>query len=91
MISSQEMGSSLVSLLMIFEGLQSEPFKLKFHSLGSIISKNPGIQAILYSLYIVVISTILKILLQVSATIVYRLYRLYLNDRTDFFHRPISI
>ena len=39
--SSQEIGSSLISLWMIFEALQSELFRFKFHSLGSKILKFP--------------------------------------------------
>ena len=43
--SSQEIGSSLISLGMIFQALHSELFRFKFHSLGSKI-KNPGIKPI---------------------------------------------
>ena len=43
MSSSQEIGLGLVSLEMIFQALQSELFRFKFHSLGSKIQKN-GIQ-----------------------------------------------
>ena len=39
--SSQEIGSSLVSLEMIFQALYSELFKFKFYSLGSKIKKIP--------------------------------------------------
>ena len=39
--SSQEIGSSLVSLEMIFRALHSELFRFKFHSLGSKIEKIP--------------------------------------------------
>ena len=39
--SSQGMGSTLVSLRMIFKALQSELFRLKFHSLSSKIEKFP--------------------------------------------------
>ena len=41
MFSSQEIGPSLVSFQMIFEALQSELFRFKFHSLGSKILKIP--------------------------------------------------
>ena len=40
-LSSQEIGSSLVSLEMIFQALHSELFRFKFHSLGSKIEKIP--------------------------------------------------
>ena len=40
-LSSQEIGSSLVSLEMIFEALQSELFRFKFHTLSSKILKIP--------------------------------------------------
>ena len=42
--SSEKISSSWVSLEMIFEALQSELFRFKFHSLGLKIFKNPGIQ-----------------------------------------------
>ena len=38
--SSQEIGSSLISLGMIFQALHSELFRFKFHSLGSKIKKS---------------------------------------------------
>ena len=41
MIGSQEIGSSLVPFEMIFEALESELFKCKFHSLSSKILKFP--------------------------------------------------
>ena len=42
MFSSQEIGSSLISLKMIFEALQSELFRFKFHLIWSKILKFLG-------------------------------------------------
>ena len=41
---SQGISSGLVQLKVIFEALQSEIFRSKFHSLESKMQKNPGIQ-----------------------------------------------
>ena len=42
--SSQEIGSSLVSFQMILEAAQFELVRFDFHSLGSKLKNNPGIQ-----------------------------------------------
>ena len=47
MFISQEIGLGLVSLEMIFEALQSEPFRLNFHSLSSKIPKIPDLSLVL--------------------------------------------
>ena len=47
MFSSQEIGSSLGSLEMIFDALQSEFFRFKFHSLSSNILKLPEFNLII--------------------------------------------
>ena len=39
LFGSQEIGSTLVSLQMMFEALQSELFRFNFHTLGSIVLK----------------------------------------------------
>ena len=44
MFSSQEIGSSSVSLEIIFQALQSELFRFKFFFAGLKNPKNPGIQ-----------------------------------------------
>ena len=41
LLSSQEISRSLVSFQMIFQALQSEFFRFKFHSLGSKLQKIP--------------------------------------------------
>ena len=46
--SSQEIGSSLISLQMIFWALPSELFRFKFHSLGSKIQKFPDFNLTIY-------------------------------------------
>ena len=47
MFSSQEKGPILVLFHMVFEALQSEPFRLKLHSLESKILKIPEFNLIM--------------------------------------------
>ena len=47
--SSQEIGSNLLSSLMIFEALHSGLFRFKFRSLSSKIAKIPGFNLVIGS------------------------------------------